>query len=85
MPIVLKTLLFSSFLLKIRAIRIPTTSQIAKFAKNIGHISDGGQSLPIGGTGYSKALNGKPPVAIGLFISSKAFGYSRYEKNRVSH
>lgn len=39
--------------------------QVAKLSKNIGQASAGGQSLPIGGTGYEKILRGKPPVAIG--------------------
>ena len=50
------------------------TIQIARLRKNVGHIFVDGQSLPIGGTGYSRALSGKPPVAIGLFKSSYAFG-----------
>lgn len=45
--------------------RAATAIQIAKLRKNISQASTGGQSLPIGGTGYEKILKGKPPVAIG--------------------
>jgi len=67
---VLITFLFSSFLPNNKVIIKAMTSQIVRLRKNVGHVSIGGQLLPIGGTGYSKILKGNPPTAIGLFMFS---------------